>query len=92
MFFTMLGIFITAFVTIAGYIVSERFVENRLRFVDAVQRPYAPLVAGAVAAGAAALIVGFIPLIGIGTALLFGLGVSAGVATGARQIRRRISA
>lgn len=88
----LLGIFITAVITIAGYVVSERFVENRLRFVDAVQRPYAPLVAGAAAAGAAMLIVGFIPLIGTGTALLFGLGVSAGVATGARQIRRRLQA
>jgi len=31
-----------------------------------------------------------LPLVGTGTALLFGLGVGAGVSSGARDIRKRI--
>jgi hypothetical protein len=88
----LLGVFITFLITLAGFVVSQRFVENRLRYVDAVQRPYAPLVAGAVAALIALPIVGIVPLIGVGTAILFGVSVFAGVASGAREIRRRIGA
>ena len=87
----LLGIFITFVITLAGFVVSQRFVENRLRYVDAVQRPYAPLVAGA-AAAAIALPFVFLPFIGVGTAILFGVSVFAGVASGAREIRRRIGA
>jgi hypothetical protein len=90
--FFLLGIFITFFITLAGFVLSQRFVENRLRYVDAVQRPYAPLVAGAVAAAIALPIVAVVPLIGVGTAILFGVSVFAGVASGAREIRRRIGA
>jgi hypothetical protein len=88
----LLGIFITFFITLAGFVVSQRFVENRLRYVDAVQRPYAPLVAGAIAAAVALPIVGLLPIVGVGTAILFGVSVFAGVASGAREIRRRIGA
>jgi len=90
--FFLLGIFITFFITLAGFVLSQRFVENRLRYVDAVQRPYAPLVAGAVAAAIALPIVAVVPLIGVGTAILFGVSVFTGVASGAREIRRRIGA
>jgi hypothetical protein len=89
---TMLGMFITFFITLTGFVLSQRFVENRLRYVDAVQRPYAPLVAGAVAAAIAWPVVAILPIIGVGTAILFGIGVFAGVASGAREIRRRIGA
>lgn len=87
-----LGLFITLVVTLAGFVISQRFVENRLRYVDAVQRPYAPLMAGLIAAVVAWPIVGLLPLVGTGTALLFGVSVFAGVASGAREIRRRIGA
>ena len=92
MIFTVLGIFMTFLITLGGFVLSQRFVENRLRYVDAVQRPYAPLVAGAVAALVAWPIAGLVPLIGAGTAILFGVSVFAGVASGAREIRRRIGA
>jgi hypothetical protein len=92
MFVTLLGILITFLVTLAGFVVSQRFVENRLRYVDAVQRPYAPLLAGVIAGVVAIPIVGILPIIGIGTAILFGVSVFAGVASGAREIRRRIGA
>ena len=90
--FFLLGVAITFFVTLAGFVLSQRFVENRLRYVDAVQRPYAPIVAGAVATAIALPIVGLLPLVGVGTAILFGVSVFAGVASGAREIRRRIGA
>lgn len=88
----MIGLIVTFIVTLAGFVVSQRFVENRLRYVDAVQRPYAPVIAGLIAAVIAWPIVGLLPLVGTGTALLFGVSVFAGVATGAREIRRRIGA
>jgi hypothetical protein len=90
--FFLLGIFISFFITLAGFVLSQRFVENRLRYVDAVQRPYAPLVAGAVATAVMLPLVAVLPLIGVGTAILFGVSVFAGVASGAREIRRRIGA
>lgn len=87
-----LGMFITFIATLAGFVLSQRFVENRLRYVDAVQRPYAPLVAGVVAAVVALPLVGILPLVGTWTAILFGVSVFAGVSSGAREIRRRIGA
>ena len=51
-------------VTLAGFVISQRFVENRLRYVDAVQRPYAPLIAGAHRRGDRLPIVGRSPLVG----------------------------
>lgn len=73
---------------IGGYIKTRQFVRHRLRFVDAIQRPVAPLAAGAVAALAAGPVVWLLPLIGAGTALAFGIGVGMGVAHGARDVRR----
>ena len=90
--FELVALGVTIGSAILGYITARRFVSDRLRYVDAVQRPYAPLVAGAVAALIAWPIVGLLPLVGTGTALLFGASVFAGVASGAREIRRRIGA
>lgn len=90
--FFILGIAASAAATLFGYMQARRFVAARLRYVDAVQSPIAPLVAGGAATLVAVPIVAFIPLIGIGTAILFGLGVGTGVASGAKEIRRRIGA
>jgi hypothetical protein len=79
-------------VTLIGFIISHRFVESRLRYVDAVQRPYAPFLAGGIATVIALPVVGLLPFVGLLTALGFGFGVFAGVASGAREIRRRIGA
>jgi len=69
---------------------SRSFVRNRLRFVDAVQRGGVPVVAGVAAFAVALPLTGLIPLIGAGTALLFGAGVGFGVAHGRSDIRYRI--
>ena len=72
----------------AGYAVSRRFVRERLRFVDAVQRGTAPWIAAT-----AALVVGSIaalvlPFVGVTSAVCFAIAVGLGVAAGARDIRR----
>lgn len=67
---------------------TRRFVRNRLRYVDAVQKAIAPWLAGGVAFGIGALIVPMLPLVGLGTALTAGLAVGSGVAAGAKDIRQ----
>lgn len=77
----MLGLIITAAALIGGFVVTRDFVRRRLRYVDAVQKPAAPLIAGAVAA-IALLPVTLLPIVGVGTAIAFGVGVAGGVASG----------
>jgi hypothetical protein len=89
--FELIVIGVGAVATIGGYIKSRQFVRHRLRFVDAIQKPVAPLAAGVVAALAAGPVVWLLPLIGAGTALAFGVGVGLGVAHGARDVRRLTS-
>jgi hypothetical protein len=69
-----------------GYNRSRSFVRNRLRFVDAAHRRAAPWIAGTAAAVVAAPLVAVLPLVGAGTALLFGAGVGTGVAHGSRDV------
>ena len=76
-------------VSVFGYVQTRGFVRRRLMYVDAVHNGAAPVVAGVAAAMVAMPVAGILPLIGGGTALLFGLGVGAGVRSGARDTRRR---
>lgn len=71
-----------------GYVKSRGFVRDRLRYVDAAKRPSAPIIAGTVAALAAGPVVVLLPFVGIPSAVVFGLAVGAGVAHGARDVRR----
>jgi hypothetical protein len=84
----LIGLVMTAGATGAGYVGARRFVKDRLRYVDEVQKPSAPVVAGAVAAAAAIPVVALVPLIGVPTALLFGTAVGMGTRAGVREIRR----
>jgi hypothetical protein len=86
----LIALGVTGATTAVGYIQSRRFVRDRLRFVEAVQASAAPVVVGAAAAIAAAPVAWVLPLVGAGTAVLFGVGVGAGVAAGRRDIRRRL--
>ena len=85
-----IGFVATAAATIFGYLTTRRFVERRLRYVDGIHLLRAPIIAGVVAALVAAPVVWLLPLIGGGTAILFGAAVGFGVANGARQVRRRL--
>ncbi len=74
--------------TLVGYFQSRHYVRQRLRFVNAVQKPAVPIVAGAAAALVAAPVVWLLPVLGAGTAVVFGIGVGLGVAHGARDVKR----
>jgi len=76
--------------SLIGYWQSRQFVQNKLRYVDAVHKTMVPVLAGLAAAVVAWPIVALLPFVGGGTALLFGGSVAMGVAAGARDIRRRI--
>lgn len=82
-----LALLATVVAGLGGYFLAKRFVGQRLRFVDAVQSPWAPWIAGAVAAAVASPLA-LLPLIGSTTALVFGIGVGVGTASGARAVRR----
>jgi hypothetical protein len=76
---------------VLGFSFSRNFVRRRLTYVDTVQNSIVPLLAGAGAAVAAMPVVWILPLVGGGTAILFGAAVAMGVAAGAKDIRRRLS-
>jgi hypothetical protein len=67
---------------------TRRFVRNRLRYVDMVQKGIAPWAAGAAAFFVGALIVPILPIVGLGTAITAGVAVATGVAAGAKDIRQ----
>ena len=86
--FGLIALGATIAAVIIGYTQSRSFVRDRLRFVDAVtQSKFAPVLAAAGAAVLAAPIVYFLPLVGAGTALLFGASVGVGVAHGSKDAR-----
>ena len=68
----------------SGFVATRNFVRRRLRFVDAVRKPVAPLIAG-LAATAVALPVAVLPWVTVWTAAAFGVGVAGGVASGRRS-------
>ena len=77
---------------IVGYWQARQFTHNKLRYVDAVHKATAPVIAGIAAAVIALPVVWLLPLVGTGTALVFGGAVALGVNSGSRQIRKRLSA
>jgi len=89
-FGSMIGLAIAVAASIVGYWQARQFTQNKLRFVDGVHKMGVPLLAGLGAALIATPIVWILPLVGTGTALLFGLGVALGVSAGAKEIRKRI--
>lgn len=80
----MIGLLLAVGALAGGFVVTRDFVRRRLRFVDAMKAPSAPVVAGVVAT-AVALPVAALPLITMGTAVAFGVGVAGGVASGRKE-------
>jgi hypothetical protein len=89
--FEILAIVATSLITFFGYTRARDYVSSRLQYVEAVQSRKAAILAGIAAAVVASPLAMILPVIGLGTALLFGAGVGFGVAAGARQTRRRLS-
>jgi hypothetical protein len=90
MFGFLLGIAASAAVFAFGYWRSRRFVIDRLRYVDVVNHPAAPIVAALGAAAIALPVVAILPVVGTGTALAFGVSVGLGVSAGRADIRRSL--
>jgi hypothetical protein len=80
----MLGLLLGAAALGGGFVATRTFVRRRLRFVNAIHRPAAPVVAG-LAATALAIPVAALPVVTAGIAVAFGVGVAAGVASGRRE-------
>jgi hypothetical protein len=80
----IIGLLIGAAALGGGFVFTRGFVRRRLRYVDAIQKPAAPWIAGALAT-AVALPVTALPVITLGTAIAFGVGVAGGVASGRKQ-------
>lgn len=74
-----------------GFTLARNFVRRRLRFVDRVHSPLAPLIAGAVATLIAWPAV-LLPFVTFATAVVFGIGTGLGTASGARALRAHESA
>lgn len=72
---------------IGGFVLARSFVRRRLRFVDAVHSPFAPLVAG-VTAAVLMWPLALLPAVTAVTAIVFGIGTALGTASGARILRR----
>ena len=83
----MTPLLITLAIAAIGFTVARNFVRRRLRFVDAVQSPLAPWTAGLVAT-LLALPVALLPVVSISSAVIFGVGIGLGTASGARALRR----
>ena len=88
----LLSMLITAGVTGFGFVQARNFVRGKLRYVDGIHKGRAALLAGVAAAAIAAPIVWLLPVVSGITAAMFGLGVGAGVAVGAKDVRRRLGA
>lgn len=84
--FELIALAAAGIVGAGGYAKTRSFVRRRLRFVDAVRKRPAALVAGTAAAVVAAPVVALLPIVGAGTAIAFGLGVGIGTAAGAHDI------
>lgn len=78
------GLLVGAAALGGGFVAARNFVRRRLRFVAAVQKPAAPVVAG-LAATVVALPVAALPVVTVATAIAFGVGVAGGVASGRKD-------
>jgi hypothetical protein len=83
--FELIGAAVAVGAGIAGYVTSRDFTKRRLRFVDAVHKARAPVIAGLGAALIAAPVVWVLPVVGAGTALLLGAGVGLGVRSAQKE-------
>ena len=88
--FALLAFALSTAAVIIGFAQAKDFVARRLRYVDAVRSPLAPVVAGIGAAIVAAPIVWVLPFVGAGSAVAFGLSVALGVAAGNKNVRQQL--
>ncbi|MCU0621707.1 MAG: hypothetical protein MUC69_09405 [Gemmatimonadales bacterium] len=90
MLHTLLGLLpfaLTVSAALGVYLFARSFVRHRLRFVDAVRSPFAPIAAGAIAF-AVALPFALLPFITQFTAAAVGVAAGFGTASGVRSLGR----
>jgi uncharacterized membrane protein len=80
-------LFATLVAGVGGYLVTRNFVRRRLRFVDAIQSPLAPVAAG-VLAFLVCWPLTLLPVVTLTTAVALGFGCAFGTASGVRALRR----
>ena len=84
--------FIAGAITVAagifGFAFARDYTIRRLRFVDAVRGPVWPWMVGLCAALLAAPIAWLLPLVGAGTAAVFGIGTGLGTSSGVKALKR----
>ena len=85
--FELAMLFGTTMLAIAGYVISRDFVRRRLRFVDAIRSPIAPVVAG-ILAFMLAWPLSLLPIISVTPAVVLGFACAFGTASGVRALRR----
>lgn len=83
----MIELILAGVAAVGGHVAVKKFVRERLRFVDGVQKPGVPIVAG-VASAALALPIAILPFISVTTAVVFGVAVGTGVAAARREMKR----
>jgi hypothetical protein len=84
----LIGLAISFGVSWFGYSTARRFVRERLRYVEAALSPGAAIMAGLIAAIIAYPVAWIVPLIGPGTAIVFGIGTALGARAGAGDVKR----
>jgi UDP-N-acetylmuramyl pentapeptide phosphotransferase/UDP-N-acetylglucosamine-1-phosphate transferase len=87
MIFSTIAFLIAAVVSVFGYSATKKFVRDRLRFVEGAHKATTPIVAGIGAYLVAMVVVGLLPIVGLGTAIAFGLSVALGAAAGSREVK-----
>ena len=89
MILEMIGLGAAGAAGLFGHVKSKDFVRRKLRYTKIVEKSPSGLglAAGCITAIAAAPVVAFLPVVGVGTALIVGLGVGTGVGLGAREAR-----
>lgn len=85
--FGFIALALTIGAGIIGFSFAREYQLRRLRFVDGTRSPAWPWIAGLVAAVIFSPLA-LLPLIGTGTAVVFGLGTGLGAASGVKALRR----
>jgi hypothetical protein len=68
-----------------GHVKSRKFVGQRLRYTNLVEKPLLGLWAGVAAMVVAAPVVAILPIVGAGTAMAIGAGIGTGVSLGVKD-------
>ena len=86
--FNLIGLAVSVAAGLFAFGLAREYVRQRLRFVDAVRHPMAPWAVAIGAMLVAAPIVWILPIVGGGTALIFGAASGLGTASGVKALKR----